>query len=311
MKKVRLIGASTFVLACLLSCADGARVNAPESAEECVMQFLQCLKNNDDERGGELSVQLTDMGSTFDIAKKYNPNWEPEDVSLSTLREHKNIKDSIAMELGRPITEIHKDGNYSNIYNSNELEIVRGQYNKNEAMFYVFYDSLNNTHQVEDFKDFLNITTSNGIKIIKGTNCTDIQFLQYSNSYTDDIVSCVNEFIKSVYSGSPSFALYPDAEKFEKYITIGSIAKTDSITGTDSDSIVKTETIVPEIQSVTINFKNDLTRIHEDGRRYNTQWTVQCSEGKTFFVQSNFDDFYGNTYHKIINSVGMYDFEKT
>lgn len=274
MKKTNLSWAFVLLVICLSSCS-----SKPKDAKECIMQFLEYLKEGNAKKGDDISSdnywdwrkelekysQDTNRTSTvFNIAQKYNPQWEPE-----TFIQSEDIDEVWDNDLSR-------------------LEKIHGRYNNKDVVFYVYfdkhyYDRKNKEYLLYDFEGFLkmdSIITINGIKVKKGTNCADIHFLAYSD--IKGVVSCVNEFNKSVKNRKPSYKLFPNAKGFGNSIIIDSIASV--------------------IQSVTINLTKDLSL---------KNYKVECSGGKIFYVEADSYDYDSETYSYIIkNSIGLYNYEK-
>lgn len=258
MRKTNLLWAFILLLVvCLSSCS-----SEPKDAKECVMQFLQCLKENDVEQGEKITEAMLvnkngKTASIFTIARKYTPNWEPNKVVLS------EQVDTITI-------------------NKNKLAVVYATCNDKEASFYVSINesdskqkySINNT---DGFLNLNSITTSkSGVKITKGSNSNDFDFLYHAVVDVDDVTTYINKFYKSRNNEKELFKLYPNAKSFGDYLIVDSI--------------------IPQIKEITINL--------------NKQWEIYnyvaiCTNGNTFYVQQK-----ENNSYIITNSKGIYDFDK-
>lgn len=275
MRKVNLLWAFTLLLViCLSSCS-----SEPKNAQECVMQFLQYLKENKVRKGDEISAfyGLNEIekfcydkyrtNTAFNVAQKYAPQWEPEKVVLD-----------------KDVYTFYDNSDYSFSYSSyNQINKIHALYDNKDVIFYidVITNGDNKEYKLLDFEGFLNtdtiITVPYGVEIKKGTNCADIHFLQYSDNIVE-IVSCVNEFNKSVTNRKPSYKFYPEAKNFGNYIIVDSVA--------------------PVVQSVTVNL---------DKRFYLENYKVQCTGGKIFYVDKDYND---TSSYIIKNSIGLYKYQK-
>lgn len=223
MKKVNLLWAFILLLVvCLSSCS-----SEPKDAKECVMQFLQCLKENDKEQGEKITDIMPvnkngNMMSLFTIARKYTPHWEPNKVVLS------EKVDTITI-------------------NKNKLAVVHATYNDKEASFYVNINESDSKHKysINNTDGFLNLnsvsTNKNGVKIKKGTNNNDFSFLYHAMVDVDDVTTYINKFYKSTNNEKELFMLYPNAKSFGDYFVVDSI--------------------IPQIKEITINL-NKKWEIH-------------------------------------------------
>ena len=223
MKKVNLLWAFILLLVvCLSSCS-----SEPKDAKECVMQFLQCLKENDTEQGEKITDIMPvnkngNMMSLFTIARKYTPHWEPNKVVLS------EKVDTITI-------------------NKNKLAVVHATYNDKEASFYVNINESDSKHKysINNTDGFLNLnsvsTNKNGVKIKKGTNNNDFSFLYHAMVDVDDVTTYINKFYKNTNNEKELFMLYPNAKSFGDYFVVDSI--------------------IPQIKEITINL-NKKWEIH-------------------------------------------------
>ena len=223
MKKVNLLWTLTLLLVvCLSSCS-----SEPKDAKECVMQFLQCLKENDVEQGEKITyiMPVNKNGKTaslFTIARKYTPHWEPNKVVLS------EMVDTITI-------------------NKNKLAVVHATYNDKEASFYVDLNELDSKtkYSINNTYGFLNLnsvtTNKNGIKIRQGSNNNDFDFLYHSVIDVDDVAIYINKFYKSRKNTKELFKLYPKATTFGDYMVVDSV--------------------IPQIKEITINL-NKQWKLH-------------------------------------------------
>lgn len=241
MKRIIYLGTLLLGMVCLASCS-----SKPKDARVVVKEFLQYIKEGDNKKIEQYYPGLSGWSTirengkvytSLEFLKKYGPNWEPEKT--------------IVYEMVDTI----KEGRV----------IVHAQYGGKKASFLINVGKKG--AKIYDFVNFLNLESAfkkeKGFTIEKGKNCTDTDLWytlhNFDEGETDpieEVISCVNNFNKSLTQGKIASRLYPKAQSFGNYIVADSIA--------------------PKIKNIRV--------YRTDHRRY----VVECEKQKTFYVNENY-----------------------